>query len=96
LSELYRAVRRGELDRAVARERLERLAGIKVRLLNDRVSRSVAWTIAEEQSWEETVEAEYAAIAQLQADAFVTLDRGRAERLAPVVPVADAAALAAP
>ena len=41
-SALYAAARRGELDRKVALERLERITEIRVRLLNDRVSRSVA------------------------------------------------------
>ena len=93
LSQLYRAVRGGEIEAAVARELLERLTEVKVRLLNDRVSRGVAWKIAEEQGWDDTADAEYAAITRLQADAFVTRDVRRARRLEGIVPLADVAAL---
>jgi hypothetical protein len=71
---LYRAVRAGELDRGSALAQLERLAEIKVRLLNDRVSRSVAWKIAEELGLETTERAEFLAVTRLQADALVALD----------------------
>jgi predicted nucleic acid-binding protein len=93
LAMLYASVRRGELERKDALERLDHLTEVKVRLLNDRVSRSVAWKLAEEHGWDDTVDAEYAAITRLQADALVTLDAERARRLAGVVPLADVAAL---
>jgi predicted nucleic acid-binding protein len=93
LAALYAAVRRGELDRKDALARLERVTEVKVRLLNDRVSRSVAWKIAEEQGWSDTADAEYAAVTRLQADALVTLDAERARLLEGVVPLADVAAL---
>ncbi|HEY6962063.1 MAG TPA: hypothetical protein VI408_09275 [Gaiellaceae bacterium] len=96
LSLLYRRARTGELDGDRARGLLERVAEIKVRLLNDRVSRSVAWRIADEHGWEDTADAELAAVTRLQADAFVTLDRALAEKLRAVVPVAAADALARP
>jgi predicted nucleic acid-binding protein len=96
VSALYAAVRRGELERAVALERLERITEIKIRLLNDRVSRRRAWEIAERLGWPDTADAEYAAVTQLQADAFVTLDRELARRLDGVVPLAALEALGAP
>src|SRR5688500_4337224 len=53
----------------------ERITALKVRLLGDRVSRRTAWRIAREQGWDQLRDAEYLAIATLQADAFVTVDR---------------------
>ena len=86
-SRLYTAVRRGELDREVALERLERITEIKVRLLNDRVSRSVAWKLAEELGLDDTRLAEFLAVTKLQADALVTNDEELARLAAGVVPV---------
>jgi predicted nucleic acid-binding protein len=91
---LYRAVRRGEVDRATALERLERLTEIKVRLLNDRVSRSVAWKIAEELGLESTAHAEFLAVTRLQADALVALDEELVRLADGVVPSAPLEALA--
>ena len=96
LSHLYRAVRAGELRRDDARARLDRLASLRVRLLGDRVSRAVAWKIAEELDWDDTTTAEYVAVAQLQADAFITLDADLAHRVEGVVPIAPFEALRAP
>lgn len=96
LAALYTAVRNGELDRKEARARLERVAETKIRLLADRGSRDMAWRIAEEQGWADTFEAEYAAICRLQADAFVTLDSGRAARFDGVVPLASVSDLERP
>lgn len=45
---LYEAVRDRRLDREAALDRLERITEIKVRFLNDRVSRRVAWKLAEQ------------------------------------------------
>ncbi len=78
---LYRAVRDAALDRDDALAQLERITEIKVRLLNDRVSRANAWRIAEELELGDTVLAEYLAVTKLQADALVTLDP-ELERLA--------------
>jgi len=93
---LYLAAQRGELDRATALERLERLSEIKVRLLNDRVSRSVAWKIAEELGLESTEQAEFLAVTRLQADALVALDAKLVRLAAGVVPTAALDALARP
>ena len=38
------------------------------------MSRATAWKIAQQLDWDDTTTAEYVAIAQLQADAFITLD----------------------
>lgn len=89
LALLYAAVRRGELDRRVAKELVVRMTEVKVRLLNDRGSRDMAWRIAEAEGLDEiTTETELAAITRLQGDAFVTRDRRRARRLEGVVPLA--------
>lgn len=89
LAHLYASVRRGEVDRKVARELVVRMTEVKVRLLNDRGSRDMAWRIAEAEGWDEIgVEAEMAAITRLQGDAFVTRDRDRARRLKGIVPLA--------
>ena len=37
---------------------------------------AVAWKIADQFGWPDTFDAEYLALTQLQADAFVTLDKG--------------------
>jgi len=88
LSMLYRDVRRGELDPQEARALLDRVTTTRMRLLGDRVSRATAWRIADQLDWADTTRAEYVAVAQLQADFFVTAD----DELATVV--ADLVALA--
>ena len=81
LALLYQAVRRGEVTRKDADRQLNYLRALRIRLLGDRVLQSVAWRIADELGWDDTYDAEYVALTQLQADAFVTLD----ERLAAAV-----------
>lgn len=71
LATLHRDVRRGEIDDAEGRRLLEALAGLKIRLLGDRVSRSVAWTLASRLEGD-TALAEYLAVASLQSDLLVT------------------------
>jgi predicted nucleic acid-binding protein len=84
LSLLYRTVRAGELTDADARQQLDALAGLKIRLLADRVSRSTAWKIATQLGWAEIGPAEYLAVATLQADALVAEDQRLADqRLVP-------------
>ncbi|MGR0219929.1 hypothetical protein [Agromyces sp. ZXT2-6] len=95
LSLLYREVRRGELSRDAARARLDRLSSMRVRLLGDRVSRAVAWQIAEQLDWDDTTAAEFVAVAKLQADAFITLDADLARRVEGVVTIAPFEALVA-
>jgi predicted nucleic acid-binding protein len=84
---LLEAVRRGELTEREALERHERLTALKLRALNDRVSRRVAWQLARAHGWETIYEAEYVAVAKLQADALVTVDAGMAVKAAAVVRV---------
>ena len=93
LSLLLGAVRRGDLSERVALQHHERLTELKMRLLGDRVSRRTAWKIALEQGWETTYEAEYVAVARLQADALVTVDSAMATKAENLVPVAPPEAL---
>lgn len=72
LSLLFEAVQQGRLSEDEALQRHERMTEMKMRLLGDRVSRRTAWRIAREQGWESTYDAEYVAVAKLQADALVT------------------------
>lgn len=65
----------------------ERMTELKMRLLGDRVSRRVAWRIARENDWPSLRDAEYLAVAQLQADALVTVDQDLAAAAADIVPV---------
>jgi predicted nucleic acid-binding protein len=74
LSALHEAVQRGEIPAGVARERLQRINRLPIRLLGDAVLRRRAWEIADRLGWASTFDAEYIALTQLQADAFVTLD----------------------
>ena len=51
-----------------------------IRLLGDAVLRRRAWEVTDQLGWASTYNAEYVALAQLQADAFVTLDAELAQR----------------
>ena len=88
LSALHEAVHRGELSNEDARGRLGRVNGMPIRLLGDAVLRRRAWEIAERLGWAETYDAEYLALTQLHADAFVTLDAKLARSARAVVTVA--------
>ncbi len=88
LSALHEAVHRGEIAPDVARDRLTRIQAIPIRLLGDAVLRRRAWDLAEQLRWAETYDAEYVALTQLQADAFVTLDTELARRIEGIVPTA--------
>jgi len=74
MSMLYREMREGRLDERDARDQLTGLAELKIRLLGDRVSRSTAWKIAVQLDWSDIGDAEYLAVATLQADLLVTED----------------------
>lgn len=93
LSLMHEAVRRGELADDVARERLDRIGRMKIRLLGDAVLRRRAWEIASRLAWASTYDAEYIALTQLQADAFVTLDATLARSVEGVVEIASIDAL---
>ncbi len=95
LSLLYQSVRRGELTHADADRQLDYLRGLRVRLLGDRVLQRAAWRLAEQLGWEDTLDAEYVALTQLQADAFVTLDAGLAVAVQELVTLAEPQALLA-
>ena len=88
LATLHEAVHRGDLPANAARARLDRIGQMPIRLLGDGVLRRRAWDIAERLGWASTFEAEYLALTQLQADAFVTLDADLAHRSEGVVAVA--------
>ncbi len=88
LSALHEAVHRGELPRDVALDRLARVRALPIRLLGDAVLRRRAWEVAEQLGWAETYDAEYVALTQLQADAFVTLDPDLARQVEGIVPTA--------
>lgn len=96
LSALHEAAHRGELPADVARERLRRVSALSIRLLGDAVLRRRAWELADRLGWAETYEAEYLALTQLQADAFVTLDEALARQVRGIVPTATIDALRAP
>ena len=71
---LLREVRRGRRSEKEALECHERMTELRMRLLGDRVSRRTAWQIARDHDWDDLRDAEYLAIARLQADALVTVD----------------------
>lgn len=81
-------VREGKRAETDALQLHERITELKMRLLGDRVSRGNAWKIAREQDWDTVRDAEYLAVARLQADALVTVDAALARRAEGVVPVA--------
>ena len=95
LSILYRAVREDGLDSKEARATLDGITTMSIRLLGDRVSRATAWRIAEQQGWDDTADAEYLAVAQLQADYFVTVDPDLLAKADGIVPTATFGALIA-
>src|SRR5947209_1695999 len=73
LSALHEAVHRGEIPADVARDRLTRIGRLPIRLLGDAVLRRRAWDLADQLGWASTYNAEYVALTQLQAAAFITL-----------------------
>ena len=93
LSALREAVHRGEIPPDVALGRLARIQALPIRLLGDAVLRRRAWDLAEKLGWAETYDAEYVALTQLQADAFVTLDADLARRVEGTVPTTTIEAL---
>jgi predicted nucleic acid-binding protein len=93
LSVVHEAVQRGELEADAARDRLARIQRMPVRLLGDAVLRRRAWEVADQLGWAETFDAEYVALTQLQADAFVTMDEKLARSVEGVVATASIDAL---
>jgi predicted nucleic acid-binding protein len=93
LSTLHEAVQRGEIPADVARDRLTRVGRMRIRLLGDAVLRRTAWEVADQLGWASTYNAEYVALTQLQADAFVTLDAELARSVEGIVATASIDAL---
>jgi predicted nucleic acid-binding protein len=93
LSALHEAVQRGEMSADVARDQLEHIWRMRIRLLGDAVLRRRAWDLADRLGWASTYDAEYVALTQLQADAFVTLDAELARSLEGIVATASIDAL---
>ena len=58
------------------------------RLRGDAVLRRRAWDLADQLGWASTYDAEYVALTQLQADAFVTLDAELARSVEGIVATA--------
>lgn len=85
---LLRDVRAGKRTEAAALEAHERMTGMKIRLLGDRVSRRTAWQVARQNDWDTLRDAEYLAVTRLQADALVTVDPSLADTARDVVAVA--------
>jgi predicted nucleic acid-binding protein len=93
---LLHDVSAGKRTEAEAMEAHERMTETKMRLLGDRVSRRTAWRIARQHGWDTLRDAEYIAIARLQADALVTVDPSLAVRARDAVVVAAIEDLLAP
>ena len=69
---LLRRVQSGVLSEPAARALHKRMTELNMRLLGDRVSRRTAWQIALTHGWTTIHDAEYLAVAKLQANALVT------------------------
>jgi len=93
LSALHEAVQRGEIPAEVGRDRADRVGRMPIRLLGDAVLRRQAWKVADQLGWASTYDAEYIALTQLQADAFVTLDAELARNVQGIVTTAPVDAL---
>jgi predicted nucleic acid-binding protein len=95
LSALYESARRGDISEAEGIERVARINSLKVRFLGDKVLQRQAWKIATQLGWATTYDAEYVALTQLQADAFVTSDAELARMVSDLVETASIDALRA-
>jgi indolepyruvate ferredoxin oxidoreductase alpha subunit len=93
LAKVYEAARRGDISAADGMERVTRINSLKVRFLGDKVLQRTAWRVANELGWETTYDAEFVALTQLQADAFVTSDPGLARAVSGLVATASIDAL---
>jgi predicted nucleic acid-binding protein len=93
LSALHEAVQQGEITADAAREQLARIQRMPIRLLGDAVLRRRAWEVADQLGWASTYEAEYVALTQLQADAFITLDAKLARSVEGIIETASFDAL---
>jgi predicted nucleic acid-binding protein len=96
LARLYRLVREGSMTKQEAGQHLSYVRGLRIRLLGDRVLQDVAWQVADQLGWPDTMDAEYIALTRLQGDALITLDEDIAAAAAGLVAVAPFAALLRP
>lgn len=85
---LLAQVRAGRLSAPAAMKLHERMTEMKLRVLGDRVSRRTAWELASEHGAVSVQDAEYVAVARLQADALVAKDRLLVSLARGVVPLA--------
>jgi predicted nucleic acid-binding protein len=81
------------MTRKEADRRLNYVRALRIRLLGDRVLQQVAWKIADQLGWADTLDAEHVALTRLQADAFVTLDAELARAVEGVAATAPVEAL---
>lgn len=95
LSLVYQAYRRGDMSQGDATALLDAITSMRIRLLGDRVSRAVAWQVAERLGWADLGKAEYIAVATLQADVFVTSDAELRKQVRGIVATAPFKALVA-
>lgn len=93
LSMLHERSMRGEIEPALAFERLGQVQKLPIRLLGDLVLRRKAWEVADRLGWTSTYDAEYVALVLLQGDALVTLEGRLAREAAGLVAVAPFEAL---
>jgi len=93
LAALYESARRGEISAAEGLERVTRINSLKVRFLGDKVLQRTAWRVADQLGWQSTSDAEFVALTQLQADAFVTSNGELAQAVSGLVETAPIEAL---
>nr|WP_243860952.1 hypothetical protein [Cellulomonas uda] len=94
LALLREEVLRGERARREGFADLDGIAMLRIRLLSDRVTRRVAWQLADRAQWSDVRPAEYLAVAHIQADVLVTADEAlRAGAAAVDIETADVADL---
>lgn len=90
---LLRAVADGELGNDEALALHERITERRMRLLGDRVSRRIAWDLARRHGWDSVRDAEYLAVARLQADALIASGIGLRDKAVGLVALAPLSAL---
>lgn len=96
LALLYERRRAGQISEQTARRQLDVLAGLKIRLLGDRMSRLTAWRLALQLELSDIGLAEYLAVTRLQADALIAEDLALLQVAQGVVPIAAFEALQRP
>lgn len=88
LSALLQRAQSGDLPDTEVRRLHTRMTELPIRVLGDRVSRWTAYQLAREHGWSTISDAEYIAVATLQADALVTVDPAMAALAEGIVPTA--------